>query len=91
MRLPVEAVLHDSGEGREIDAVVRDVLDLARSTASDEDMPVVVGWWVDGSRSAFMLVPEGHDIAGDFRFTPFILALPDGEFVPLMRDRTGLA
>lgn len=91
MRLPVEAVLHDSGEGREIDAVVRDVLDLARSTASDEDMPVVVGWWVDGARSAFMVVPEGHDIAGDFRFTPVILALPDGEFVPLMRDRAGLA
>jgi hypothetical protein len=91
MRLPADAVVHDSGEGRDIDAVVRDVLALARSTASDEEVAVVVGWWVDDHRMSFMLVPEGHDLAGDFRFTPFILALPDGEFVPLIRDRTALA
>jgi hypothetical protein len=90
MRLPADAVLHDSGEGKELDTTVRDALDLARSTASDEDMPVVVGWWLDGRRSAFMLVPEGHEVMEDFRFTPFVLALPDGEFVSLLRDRRAL-
>lgn len=90
MRLPADAVLHDSGEGKEFDASVRDALDLARSTASDEDMPVVVGWWLDGRRSAFMLVPEGHEVMQDFRFTAFVLATPDGEFVSLLRDRRKL-
>jgi hypothetical protein len=91
MRLPQDAVVHDSGEGKDLDTMVRDVLDLARSTASDEDAPVVVGWWLDGARSAFMLVPEGHEVVQDFRFTPFLLALPDGEFVSLLKDRGTLA
>ena len=90
MGLPEDAVVHDSGEGKDLDTVVRDVLDLARTTASDEDAPVVVGWWLDGARSAFMLVPEGHEVVDDFRFTPFLLALPDGEFVSLLKDRATL-
>jgi hypothetical protein len=91
MQLPADTVVHDSGEGRELDAVVRDVLDLARNTAADEEVPVLVGWWLDGRRSAFMLVPEGHEAVEDFRFTPFVLALPDGAFVSLLRDRRSLA
>lgn len=90
MRLPAGAVVHDSGEGKELDATVRDALDLARSTASDEDVPVVVGWWYDGRRMDFMLVPEGHAVTEDFRFTPFVLALPDGDFVSLIRERRSL-
>jgi hypothetical protein len=90
MRLPADAVVHDSGEGKDLDAKVRDVLALARETASDEDTPVIVGWWLDGQRSAFMLVPEGHEVVNDFRFTPFILALPEGEFVSLLLDRSAL-
>jgi hypothetical protein len=90
MRLPEDAVIHDSGEGKDLDTMVRDVLDLARNTASDEDAPVVVGWWLDGARSAFMVVPEGHEVVDDFRFTPFLLALPDGEFVSLLKDRAEL-
>ncbi len=91
MQLPADTVVHDSGEGKELDAVVRDLLDLARNTATDEEMPVLVGWWLDGKRSAFMLVPEGHEVTRDFRFTPFVLALPDGEFVSLLKDRGALA
>jgi hypothetical protein len=90
MALPADAVLHDTGDGKELDAMVRDALDLARSTASDEDEPVVVGWWHDGPRLAFMLVPEDHEVIEDFRFTAFVLALPDGEFVSLLHDRKAL-
>ena len=91
MRLPGEAVIHASGEGKELDTLVRDVLDLARQTASEEDAPVMVGWWQDGQRSDFMLVPQGHRVTEDFRFTAFLLALPDGEFVSLLKDHTALA
>jgi hypothetical protein len=91
MRLPEDAVVHDSGEGKDLDAMVRDALDLARHKANDEDMPVIVGWWLDGQRSAFMLVPEGHEVVGDFHFTPILLALPDGEFVSLLKDEAALS
>lgn len=73
-----------------IDAAVRRALTLAQEAARDDGTAMTVGWWLWGGATQFMILPEDHELAACFAFTPIMRVLPDGMFVPLLRQSADL-